>query len=109
MKENKVKNYSVRSARRRKAKNKSKAVKHARIVRRSASHTHSQPKNVSVVAPWIVKRRSTWAAYNIDLSFRRAISALAVRQIAMIEMNAIASKQLKALWADEVALAMATK
>lgn len=100
MKENKVRNYSVRSARRRKAKNKSKAVKRTRVVRRSAS----------VVTPTTLAIRAHgFAAYNLDLSFRRAVSALAVRQIAMVEMNAVAVKQLKALWADEVALAMATK
>ena len=94
MKENKVKNYSVRSARRRKAKNKRNSVKRSRLIRKACA--------IKPTDTMIANRRMDFISYNANLSIAQAFSALAVNKIALVELNAIATKQLKALWVEEV-------
>ena len=100
MKENKVRNYSVRSARRRKAKNKSNSVKRSRLIRKACA--------IKPTDTMIAKRRMDFISYNANLSVARAFSAHAVNKIAIVEWTAIANKQLKALWAEEICLAWET-
>lgn len=101
MKADITKHYSVRSARRRKAKNKRNSVKRSRLIRKACA--------IKPTDTMIAKRRMDFISYNANLSGAQALSALAVNKIALVELNAIAMKQLRALWAEEVAVAMATK
>ena len=101
MKENKVRNYSVRSARRRKAKNKSNAEKRSHAIRVVCA---AKPTD-----EMLKQRRYTNIAYSNSVAICREYSKHAVRRIALVETTAVALKQLKALWAEEAALAMATK
>jgi len=74
MKENKVRNYSVRSARRRKAKNKSNAVKRTRLIRKVCA--------VKPTDAMLAKRREDVAVYESALYRAREKSNLALRRIA---------------------------
>jgi len=96
-----TKHYSVRSARRRKAKNKSKAVKRTHAIRVACA--------IKPTDAMIAKRRMDFTSYNAHLSIAQAFSAQAVNKIALVESMNVTLKQLKSLWADEIALAMATK
>ena len=100
MKADITKHYSVRSTRRHKKNNKRKSVKRSRLIRKACA----KPTDAM-----IAKRRMDFISYNANLSVAQAFSAHAVNKIALVETTAVAMKQLKALWADEVALAMATK
>jgi len=101
MKADTTKHYSVRSARRRKAKNKSKAVKRTHAIRVACAIKPTEE----------MRKQSRWTqiAYRNSVDSCRRYSAHALYQIAMVEKNAVALKQLRALWANEVAVAMATK
>ena len=101
MKADTTKHYSVRSARRRKAKNKSKAVKRTHAIRVACA--------IKPTDAMIAKRRMDFTSYNAHLSIAQALSAQAVNKIALVESMNVTLKQLKVLWADEIALAMATK
>lgn len=74
MKENKIKNYSVRSARRRKAKNKSKAVRRTHAIRVACA--------VKPTDAMLAKRREDVAVYESALYRAREKSNLALRRIA---------------------------
>ena len=74
MKENKVKNYSVRSARRRKAKNKSKAVKRTHAIRVACA--------IKPTDEMLAKRREDVAVYESSLYRRRQMSYNALNKIA---------------------------
>jgi len=101
MKADTTKQYSVRSARRRKAKNKSKALKRTHAIRVACA--------IKPTDAMIAKRRMDFTSYNAHLSVAQAFSANAVNKIALVESMNVTLKQLKALWANEVAVAMATK
>ena len=66
MKENTLKHYSVRSARRRKAKNKSKAVKRAHAIRVACAVKPTEDE--------IRARRGIYAEYLMSLSCARQFS-----------------------------------
>ena len=94
MKEKTVKGYSVRSARRRKAKNKSNAEKRSHAIRVVCA---AKPTD-----EMLKQRRYTNVAYSNSVAICREYSKNAVRQIALVESIVVTMKQLKAL-------AMATK
>ena len=74
MKENKVTNYSVRSARRRKAKNKDKAVKRTHAIRVACA--------IKPTDEMLAKRREDVAVYESSLYRRRQMSYNALNKIA---------------------------
>jgi hypothetical protein len=99
MKENTVKGYSVRSARRRKAKNKSNAEKRSHAIRVVCA---AKPTD-----EMLKQRRYTEVAYSMSRALCQEYSKHAVRHIAMVEKNAVALKQVKASLAHAFALATA--
>lgn len=74
MKENKVRNYSVRSVRRRKAKNKDKAVKRTHAIRVACA--------IKPTDEMLAKRREDVAVYESSLYRRRQMSYNALNKIA---------------------------